>query len=407
MRGGAGTKAAHRSAAPSDRRHRRKPPQTAFSHLASRMPSATTNIATLLARTAQRWPRLPAVAFGTAVAARLRHACAARARDGGGHAATRGCWTGDRVVLVARNCAGLHRDALRVLDRRVSCACRSTTSCIATSSRTSSPTAARAGPLPTTTGQRRCRRPRRSSGWSSCTARSTLRSPRTAAACPIATGRMPTRPRGCSTRAAPRAVRRALRSPMATSSRWRSASCPTWRRIAPGDAILHPAPLSHGSGLYVIPHVARGAVNVVPASGGFDPDEIATLVRAFDRSLFFAAPTMVKRLVTAGSLAPDDLRARLKCIVYGGGPMYVSDCKEAFAQLGPRLAQIYGQGESPMTITAMDRALLAAAIHDGDDAPHRLRGLRAGGHRRARRRCGRRAVAARRDRRGAGARRPP
>jgi long-chain acyl-CoA synthetase len=30
--------------------------------------------------------------------------------------------------------------------------------------------------------------------------------------------------------------------------------------IAPGDALLHPAPLSHGSGLYLIPHVARGAV---------------------------------------------------------------------------------------------------------------------------------------------------
>src|SRR5207248_9019423 len=40
--------------------------------------------------------------------------------------------------------------------------------------------------------------------------------------------------------------------------------------IAPGDAILHAAPLSHGSGLYVLPHIARGAVNVVPESGAFD-----------------------------------------------------------------------------------------------------------------------------------------
>ena len=48
--------------------------------------------------------------------------------------------------------------------------------------------------------------------------------------------------------------------------------------------------------------------------------------------------------------------------------MYVADCKEAFAALGPRLAQIYGQGESPMTITAMNRALLADAIARGDDA---------------------------------------
>ena len=137
--------------------------------------------------------------------------------------------------------------------------------------------------------------------------------------------------------------------------------------IEPGDALLHPAPLSHGSGLYVVPHVARGAVSVVPASGGFDAAEIAALLGRWDRSLFFAAPTMVKRLVDAPALRAARLE-RLKAIVYGGGPMYVEDCKAAYAAFGPRLAQIYGQGESPMTITAMGRALLADAIARGDDA---------------------------------------
>ncbi len=137
--------------------------------------------------------------------------------------------------------------------------------------------------------------------------------------------------------------------------------------IEPGDAILHPAPLSHGSGLYVVPHVARGAVSVVPASGGFDAAEIADLIGAWRRSLFFAAPTMVKRLVDAPAFRGARLD-RLKCIVYGGGPMYVEDGKAAFEAIGPRLAQIYGQGESPMTITAMGRALLADAIARGDDA---------------------------------------
>ncbi len=138
-------------------------------------------------------------------------------------------------------------------------------------------------------------------------------------------------------------------------------------QIAPGDAILHPAPLSHGSGLYAVPHVARAAVNVVPASGGFDPAEIVDLVGAWDRALFFAAPTMVKRLVEDAAIGRANL-GRLKSVVYGGGPMYVEDAKAAFAALGPRLAQIYGQGESPMTITAMGRELVADAIARGDDA---------------------------------------
>jgi long-chain acyl-CoA synthetase len=137
--------------------------------------------------------------------------------------------------------------------------------------------------------------------------------------------------------------------------------------IAPGDAILHPAPLSHGSGLYVLPHVARGAVNVVPLSGGFDADEIFALLDAWDGALLFAAPTMVRRLCASPALAGARLD-RLKCVVYGGGPMYVEDCRAAFAALGPRLAQIYGQGESPMTITAADRAALAHAVANDDAA---------------------------------------
>ena len=138
--------------------------------------------------------------------------------------------------------------------------------------------------------------------------------------------------------------------------------------IAPGDAILHPAPLSHGSGLYVVPHLARAAAHVVPASGAFDPEEIVALLGQHAGALFFAAPTMVQRLVAhvAGNgIAPGAL-AHLKCVVYGGGPMYVEDARRAFAVLGPRLAQIYGQGESPMTITAMDRALLADAMARDD-----------------------------------------
>ncbi|HEY2968804.1 MAG TPA: AMP-binding protein [Casimicrobiaceae bacterium] len=137
--------------------------------------------------------------------------------------------------------------------------------------------------------------------------------------------------------------------------------------VAPGDAILHPAPLSHGSGMYVLPHVLRAAVNVVPESGGFDPGEIVALFARWPNACFFAAPTMVKRLIAHPALGGARLD-HLKSIVCGGAPMYIEDCKAAFAALGPKLAQIYGQGESPMTITAMPRAMLAAAIARGDDA---------------------------------------
>ena len=137
--------------------------------------------------------------------------------------------------------------------------------------------------------------------------------------------------------------------------------------VEAGDAIVHAAPLSHGSGLYVVPHVARAAANVVPESGGFDAGEVFALLQAWRNVRMFAAPTMVKRLVVHPALGEARLD-RLVSIVYGGAPMYVEDCKAAYAALGARLAQIYGQGESPMTITALSRERIAAAIAASDDA---------------------------------------
>ena len=41
----------------------------------------------------------------------------------------------------------------------------------------------------------------------------------------------------------------------------------------------------------------------------------------------------------------------LKALNYGGAPMLVEDLTQAMEKLGPCLVQLYGQAESPMTIT--------------------------------------------------------
>ena len=130
--------------------------------------------------------------------------------------------------------------------------------------------------------------------------------------------------------------------------------------VAPMDCILHAAPMSHGSGLYILPHVLRGACNVVPESGGFEPAEMFDLMRHWRGMAIFAAPTMVKRLT---EFSEDRDSANLKSILYGGGPMYVADAQAALDRFGPKLVQIYGQGESPMTITYLGRDVIAARDH--------------------------------------------
>jgi long-chain acyl-CoA synthetase len=125
--------------------------------------------------------------------------------------------------------------------------------------------------------------------------------------------------------------------------------------ISRGDAILHAGPMSHGSGLYAIPHVIAGGLQVVPESGGFRPDEIATLLEHWPNCSLFAAPTSLMRLVRQISRRPKGL----KTLIYGGGPMYAADAQRCQSVLGDALVQIYGQGETPMTITCLRREDLA------------------------------------------------
>jgi long-chain acyl-CoA synthetase len=130
--------------------------------------------------------------------------------------------------------------------------------------------------------------------------------------------------------------------------------------IAPGDVLLHAAPMSHGSGLYMMAQVARLGVNVVPESSSFDAEEALGLFDAWPRSSMFAAPTMVKRLVECKAQCnPDHIRT----IIWGGAPMYVADARSAIDRFGPRFAQIYGQGESPMTITTLSKQEIADRDH--------------------------------------------
>ncbi len=130
----------------------------------------------------------------------------------------------------------------------------------------------------------------------------------------------------------------------------------------PTDAIIHAAPMSHGSGIYMIPHVNRGACNVVPESAGFDPAEIFELADVWPGTSLFAAPTMIKRMTECAADPPIE---GFRTITYGGGPMYVEDARAALERFGPCLTQIYGQGESPMTITVCARDILADKDHPG------------------------------------------
>ena len=136
--------------------------------------------------------------------------------------------------------------------------------------------------------------------------------------------------------------------------------------VTADDVIAYAAPMSHGAGIYAIPHLMAGARHMVPASGGVDPAELYALGEALGPLSTFAAPTIVKRLVDHAEqhgLSADDSARAFKTIVYGGAPMYAADIARALRVMGPRFVQIYGQGETPMVGTALSRQQLADTTH--------------------------------------------
>ncbi len=121
------------------------------------------------------------------------------------------------------------------------------------------------------------------------------------------------------------------------------------------DIVMHAGPLTHGSGLWAIPITAGCGTHLIPTASSFDPAHIFSLIQEQRvTKIAFIAPTMIMMLLNAPSIVQYDLSS-LRFLGYGGAPMYVEDLKRAIAQWGPILCQIYGQGETPMTICMLTR----------------------------------------------------
>ena len=126
-------------------------------------------------------------------------------------------------------------------------------------------------------------------------------------------------------------------------------------RLRADDVVMHAGPMTHGSGLWILPITAGAGTHLIPTSRNFDPDQIFSLIeKQRVTKIAFIAPTMITMLLNSPAVDKYDTSS-LRFVGYGGSPMYVEDLKRAVKRFGPVFCQIYGQGESPMTITMLTR----------------------------------------------------
>jgi len=140
----------------------------------------------------------------------------------------------------------------------------------------------------------------------------------------------------------------------------RNLTAMTWLELAnvcdyrPDDVALHVTPLSHGGGLYLLGAIARGSTNLIYSGSSFVPGEVLQLIeRERVTVIAFLAPTMIVMLLDADLDSGADTSS-LRRAVYGGAPMHLDHARRMVDRFGAVFVQIYGQGESPMTITYLD-----------------------------------------------------
>jgi acyl-CoA synthetase (AMP-forming)/AMP-acid ligase II len=120
--------------------------------------------------------------------------------------------------------------------------------------------------------------------------------------------------------------------------------------VGPGDVMLHAAPVIHASGAFFLPHLVRGAHNVVMTA--WNPSAYLEELQRTAATASFLVPTMIAMAIDEPGA--DALQVpRLRRLCWGASPMAPSVSERAQQVFGQVLAQTYGQAEAPMAITVL------------------------------------------------------
>jgi long-chain acyl-CoA synthetase len=123
------------------------------------------------------------------------------------------------------------------------------------------------------------------------------------------------------------------------------------------DVTLHAAPLSHGAGFHALAAVARAAHQLIPDTASFEPMAILDVIRDHGVTNTWMVPTQIVMLTEAAErtgITGRDLPS-LQHVVYGGAPITPAAMNRALERFGSIFVQLFGQGETPMTITVLRR----------------------------------------------------
>jgi acyl-CoA synthetase (AMP-forming)/AMP-acid ligase II len=119
------------------------------------------------------------------------------------------------------------------------------------------------------------------------------------------------------------------------------------------DVWLHAGPVTHTSGLFVLPFFTFGARQIIHAK--FDEEHVVAEFETGGATATAMVPTMVARLLAIPGISPDRLK-NLKMLGYAGAPMPAEQIRQCHEPLTKHMVQYYGLVEAIPPVTVLSEA---------------------------------------------------
>jgi acyl-CoA synthetase (AMP-forming)/AMP-acid ligase II len=119
------------------------------------------------------------------------------------------------------------------------------------------------------------------------------------------------------------------------------------------DAYVHAGPMTHTSGLFILPFLVAGARQIVLPD--WDPGTFIEAVAERGATHTALVPTMVARLLAEPGVGRE-LFTDLRMLAYAGAPMPPEQMRQTVERITPNLVQYYGLVEAIPPVTVLDSA---------------------------------------------------
>ncbi|MGE8673548.1 MAG: class I adenylate-forming enzyme family protein [Achromobacter kerstersii] len=116
------------------------------------------------------------------------------------------------------------------------------------------------------------------------------------------------------------------------------------------DRYVVSAPITHGTGTYVLPVLASGGAHLL--LDNVTPATITAAFRERGGTLSFMPPTLIYMIMAQDGVSRADF-PKLRNLIYGGAPMPPEKIDRAREFFGPVLGTTYGQTEAPQIATVL------------------------------------------------------